>query len=263
MGLFFRVFERLLPSGPVWSMKLDGVLRQLFEGLAGLPSDVRAMLDVNWADLIPSSTSKIEKWEGQFALPASSLNDGAKRERLAAAWAILGGQDPHYIQDVLQSNGFDVFINDWWVLPAGAPPVAHDPRTLLSAVGGSFTILCDAPLAECGEALALSGQSSLALGYPLVNKIATSDTTFLGAGDPELECDEPLAICGEELETVFGFVPYPVPDDPLLWPNFVYFSAAVFPDMATVEAARREEFENLLLKLCPGHLWIGVRVFYS
>lgn len=263
MNLFLRVFEHLLPNAPAWSLKLAGVLRSIFEGLTGLPDDVRIMFARIWLELLPPDTTELDQWEGQFALPASSLTEAAKRTRLTATWAALGGQSPRYLQDVIRGNGFDVYVHDWWVLPIGTPPVAHDPQALLSASGGSFTILCDAPLAECGEVLAVSGQSSASLGYPLVNKIATSVTTFLGAGDPELECDEVLALCGEELETIFGAVSYPVPSDPLLWPNFIYFGAAVFPDMAVVEAARRDEFENLLLKLCPGHLWIGVRVFYA
>jgi hypothetical protein len=36
-----------------------------------------------------------------------------------------------------------------------------------------------------------------------------------------------------------------------------------YPNLAQVAANRRDEFEDLLLKLCPAQLWIGVLVGYS
>ena len=56
--------------------------------------------------------------------------------------------------------------------------------------------------------------------------------------------------------------PPPVPDDSAAWPYFIYWGAETFPTKADVPAARRDEFERLLLKLCPTHQWIVLLVNY-
>jgi len=138
----------------------------------------------------------------------------------------------------MQANGFDVYFHEWWTtapaVTVGVAPIARDPNTYLAG----------------------------APGYPLVNKIATSQTIFQGAGDPLMEAGEPTALAGQDAGITFGEVAYVVPANPLLWPYFLYVGAASFPSAASVDATRQEEFENLLLKLCPGHLWLGVIVNY-
>ena len=264
MDLFLRVFGHLLPRTRLWSLALDGFMRRLFEGLTGLPSDARDFIDALWLKLLPPDTDELPAWDEQFGLPESGLSDADRKTRLAAAWSALGGQSPRYLQDVMQANGFDVYIHEWWELPVvGGVPVAHDPRLLLSVSGPTLTILCGEALALCGEALALAGQSIEPLGYPLVNKIATSVTLFLGAGDPEMECNEALASAGAQLSLTLGEVVYLLPNDPDRWAHFTYWGGPVFSNQGIVAAARRDEFEDLLLKLNPGEKWLGVLVDYT
>jgi hypothetical protein len=56
--------------------------------------------------------------------------------------------------------------------------------------------------------------------------------------------------------------PPPVPDDSAAYPYFLYWMGATFGDRAEVPAARRDEFERLLLKLCPEQHWLVTYVTY-
>ena len=51
--------------------------------------------------------------------------------------------------------------------------------------------------------------------------------------------------------------------DAIEWRHMMYIGGATFPDVVTLPAARRKEFETLLLKIRPLNLWIGVLVHYS
>lgn len=265
MSIFFRIYEHLLPRARVWRIKLDTQLRQLFQGLTGVSSDSVDFLDARWGDSQPQFTEELDQWEDQWGLVESGLTEQQRRDRLEGQWKMHGGQSPRYIQDIVQGAGFTgVFIHEWWVVPVVGAPVVRNPNVFLEdGTGIVFLVACGELLSECGEAGAEAGEAASPLGYPLVNKIATSVTLFLGCGDPEMECGEAVAICGDPLSTTFAPVVYTVPSDPALWPYFIYFGGPTFPDMADVQGARRDEFENLLLKLCPGQLWIGVLVNYT
>jgi hypothetical protein len=97
----------------------------------------------------------------------------------------------------------------------------------------------------------------------LVNKIYTtrSNLTCL-CGEALMQCGEPLAQCNQNTGVIFERVNYPIPNDPLQWPYIIYIGGATFPDQATVASSRQDEFEDLLLKICPAHLWIGLLVDY-
>lgn len=259
---FFRVIEHLLPRARAWQIKLDLQMRQFFEGLTGLPQDARDFFDGVFADIFPDSTTQIDLWEEQWGLTNTGLTDAQRQARLDAAWKSVGGQSPRYLQDIVQGNGFNVFLHPWWEQPAASPPVAHNPNLLLEDSSILYLVGLDDPDMECGEADALLGITATPVGYPLVNKIRTSVTQFLGCDDPELECGEALAQCGQALGTTFGIEPYTIPSDPDTWPYFLYWGAETFPNLATVESSRRDEFEDLLLSLCPGQQWLGILVTY-
>ena len=264
MNLFFRIFEHLLPRSRAWQMKVESYLRSFFMGLVGLPSDSRDFIDQRYLDTQPQDTTQLPEWEEQWALVASGLTDQERRARLDAAWKLKGGQDPRYIQDTLIAHGFDdVFIHEWWEVPAGAPPVARNPNLYLLGGAPVYIVECGEALAECGEALAECGNTLGVLGYPLVNKIVTSEASFVGMGESQLDMGEPTALMGEGETTVFGVVEYSITADPERWPYFLYFAGATFPDGGTVPVLRRVEFEDLLLSICPGHLWLGIMVTYT
>jgi len=285
MSLFGRVYQRLLPRARAFFFWQSGSqLRQFFEGLAGLPADARAFVDQMWFITRPAETDQLSEWEEEFALPDSGLTEADRRTRLNAAWSATGGQSPRYLQDVVQANGFDVFVHEWWEIPVvGGDPSPRDPRVYLSdSDGPNLAVLCGEPEALCGEdgsstsapivAPVVCGQTVDPVGYLLVNKIRTSVTQFLGCGDDDFECSdrgpledpvENFAFCGQPLSITFGAVPYVVPSDSDLWRHFLYWGGQTFPDQASVDGLRRDEFEDLLLQLNPGQQWLGILVDYT
>lgn len=262
---FFRVFEHLLPFGSrIWQMKLFSPLRSFFMGLTSLPLAVRNFIDRVWLDTQPQDTLQLPKWETQFGLRNASLIDQEKRDRLDAAWKRTGGQSPRYLQDVMQANGFDVYMHEWWELPAADPPVAHNPNSFLSDGGPTWRMASgNTPNAFSGDPLAQSGERFDLAGFLLVNKILTAVTSFVTAGDLEMQSGDPLAVSGEVLSLTLGFQLYTIPGDPDEWAQFLYWGAETFPAFAVVPAARKDEFEDLLLSICPGEKWLGLLITYA
>lgn len=240
--LFFRIFQHLLPDAAAWRLTIEKALRRFFEGLSEAPAAARQFIDDVYNDQFPATTRELEAWERQFALTAGANNDATRRLALTAAWQAQGGQSPRYLQDVMQSAGFNVYVHEWWVPPNVAPRTARDPRsyTNVPRIGGSR---CHA-VADLGprcRSLDLSGVN-------LQN------------------------VCSRWLANEVGYLvnlnrtreaPPPVPDDSALWPYFLYWGGATFGTAANVPAERREEFEALLLKICPAHLWLVTLITYD
>jgi hypothetical protein len=225
---FFRVFSHLLPNAKAWRLTAEKQLRQFFEGLSDLPQDIRDFYDFIFNDIDPFKTRELEEWENQFGLPPSTLNETERRQRLDAAWKNQGGQSPSYIQGVLRDAGFDVFVHDWWE-EGSDPPVARDPTIILSGSAPIFLMQDGAAIAQDGHTDAQDGKAFGLVGYPLVNR---------PGADP------------------------PVSSDPNTFPYYWYVGGETFGDVAFVPTSRRDEFEYLLLKVGPTHLWIGVLVTY-
>ena len=235
--MFLNIFKHLLPNARAWQITINSQLREFFDGLSNsaIAVDVKTFFDGVFVDIDPQETRDLTSWENQFALRDTGLTDQERRDRLAAAWQAVGGQDPRYIQDTLQAAGFDVYIHEWWVpgtepaidSPAAATP--RDPSTVLS--GGTIFYLneCDEALAQCGEALAECGERTSPIGYPLVNKDGSVYIISL------------------------------IPAD---WPYYLYIGGVIFGDAAQVDPKRKEEFEDLCLKICPAQQWLGIIVEY-
>lgn len=236
----FNLFKGLLPrAAKAWNITVDKRLRQFFQGLsAGAADPVVEEFDGVWDDFDPQTTTKLLEWEDQFNLPLGTLTEQERRDRLEGAWSAVGGQDPRYIEDTFRNAGFDVYVHQWWV-PGTEPPVGvqgqavpRNPQILLGTIIAG--IECGEVLAECGEPEAECGNTFVPAGYALVN--------------------------GSNLEEA-GII-YTVPSDPALWPFFFYVGGQSFPDQAQVPQSRRAEFEELILKIKPRHLWVGVLVEY-
>lgn len=271
--MFLNIFKHLLPNARAWFLTVDKYLRQFFDALGIVIGDAtKTHIDLVWLDIFPPTTRELSIWESQFGLYNVALSDGDRRTRLDAAWKSLGGQSLKYIEDTLRNNGFDVYVHEWWVpgtQPAIGVSAAATPRNpLLVLRRGDTTITyineCGELLAQCGEATAGSGERLDLIGYPLVNKIVQSGPEFLSlAGESFMSCGEVEAYSGN-----FDFyneipIVYVVPAQPVYWPYFVYIGGLNYGDIATVLPSRKEEFENLCLKICPLHLWIGVIVDYN
>lgn len=270
--MFFRIFQHLLPVSRAWATTASKQLREFISGLsAGVGDDSKAFFDDLNDDLRPGTTRQKSEWEDQFALSDTGLTEQERIDRLDATWKSLGGQDPRYIQDTLQSNGFDVYVHEWWI-PGTEPAIgintAATPRNPLlilrrEYIGVESGVECNEPLAQCGEAFAECGNSIAPLGYPLVNKILKTEKNLT------VECDDLLTECGEiqmECGNFSGFVDeildYTVPLDPLTWAYFLYIGGPVFPNIAQVDLNRRNEFEELCLRICPAQQWLGMLVQY-
>lgn len=272
--IFLRLFQHLLPNARAWRLTASKTLRSFFEGLSGIGADIVEYTDLVWLDIFPDTTRELGAWENQFALVAGQLNEADRRSRLDATWKALGGQDARYIQATLRDAGFNVWVHEWWVPGTeGTPgvPVQATPRNPLTVlreeftgISGQFTLGCGEALALCGEANAVCGESIDPLGYPLVNKLfSTNDDLTILCGEVLALCGEDDAECGQFNNFVFTPVNYVVPADPDLWPYFLYIGGEIFGDIATVLPARRDEFETLALKICPTQQWIGMLVTYG
>lgn len=230
-GLYLRMLQHLLPNGLAWRTTVAKTLRKFFEGLSATIQNARDFIDLVYGDLFPTTTRELTEWEAQFALDTQDSDDD-RRSALAGAWQAQGGQSPRYLQDTMQAAGFDVYIHEWWSGPNVAPRTVRDPRDYTD--------------------LPLIGQTQ--------------------CGDDGAECGEPDAQCSRFLannpgyivnNTLTGVAPPPVPDDPTKWPFFLYWGGATFPNTATIPATRRAEFEKLLLKICPAHLWLVTLIEYD
>jgi hypothetical protein len=236
-GLFFRIYQHLLPRAEAWKITIAKTLRRFFEGLAVQPEATRLFADQVYEDLFPETTRALAEFEEQFGLEPNG-DEAARRLLLAAEWQANGGQSPDYIQGVLQTAGFDVYIHDWW--SSGPPYVARDPR--------AYTTRPLVGLFRC-QALPTT------IGKPRCTKFRASQARcnrFLN-NDPHYLVNKDLTLRAPPL----------VPDDPNKWPYFMYVGGATFPNHATVDVTRRAEFERLLLKLRPAHLWIVTLIDYA
>jgi len=156
------------------------------------------------------------------------------------------------------------------VLSAGTPSLVYDftaedtsPNEIL--VSPSYTFM----LGETNDAIYRYQSGNVAhdpRDYTNVPLIGTNQ-----CGDTNIECGEPDVVCNRYLANDPMYLwnkdltlaaPRPVPSDPDLWRFFLYFGGQTFGTLADVPAARRAEFEKLLLKICPAHYWIVTMVNY-
>lgn len=271
MGIneFLRIFKHLLPTGRAWRITSEKNLRSFFNGLSGIGADIKLFFDLILFDFLPSTTRELEAWEYQFGIKSSGVTEAQRRARIDAAWKAQGGQSPRYIQDTLQGAGFDVYVYEWWIPGTEAPiginaaATARNPLTYLN-LGGIIAYLCEAgePLAEAGEANATSGDSLTPAGYALVNIIYESFTSYMEAGEPLAEAGEPLAEAGDILGYSERRKEYTIPTDPQYFPYFLYIGGEVFGTNAMIDTKRRDEFEELCLKISPNQQWLGILVNY-
>lgn len=268
---FLRIFKHLLPNARAWRITVDKKLRQFFAGLSGVGEDVKTFFDGVWLDIFPETTREIDAWEQQFGLRDTGLTEQQRRDRLDATWKALGGQDPKYIQDTLQANGFDVYVHEWWepgTEPAPGVKQCVTPRNPLMWLRREFTgvtllVECGETFAQCGEPFAEAGNRLEPAGYPLVNKIFETVPDLLPlCGESIAECGEPEALCGNYFEFRESLRQYIVPTDPAKWPYFLYIGGETFGTLAQVDPKRRDEFEALCLKICPAQQWLGILVEY-
>lgn len=271
---WLNTFKHLLPNARAWRITIDKQLRQFFEGLTGLGEDSKTFLDEVFSDIDPQQTRELEAWESQFALMNTGLTEQQRRDRLDATWKAQGGQDPRYIQDTLQAAGFDVYVHEWWEPIIGRPnggsinfdvtPVSRNPLLYLDdGTGGIPWLMYDGGVdAQDGDTDSQDGASNTPAGYPLVNKLLESNDVIIGDGSQPMQDGEFEAEDGSIL-TIYSEKQYIIPTDPTKWPYFLYIGGQTFPDTTSIPVSRRDEFEDLCLKICPTEQWLGILVTYS
>lgn len=268
----FKTLQHLLPDGRAFSSTVAKRMRSFFVGASVFGDDVKGALDNVYDEVSPATTESLTEWEGQFGLSRTVMNESDRRARLDAAWKAQGGQDPSYIQTTLQAAGFDVYVHEWWV-PGTEPAIgshsaatARNPFTYLRATSETTgnVVSCGDTLAICGEDFAQCGNSLDPAGYPLVNIIPYSTPVELVfCGEEVAMCGETDALCGNSITYGVKRKEYSLPTDPDTWHYFLYIGGETFGTTASIDAARRDEFEALCLKICPLQLWIGVIVTYN
>lgn len=235
--LFFRIIQHLWPISHAFDLTdQDKQFTEFNQALTVIGGEVKTFADDVYGDLFPQTTRELDAWETQWNLPFNSaLSEQERRDRIANAWSSLGGQSPRYIQDTIQGAGFtNVFLHEWWELPAGSPPVARNPNVIL--------------------------QNNDDL---LVNIITFTVKDFItGLDEAIMECGETPAQLGQYTQFIFSEVEYEIPSDPELFPYFLYFGDETFPNRTTVPADREAEFKQLLLKICPAQQWLGLLIDY-
>jgi hypothetical protein len=227
LSLFFRQIQHLLPTGEAWRTTTDKLLRRFFEGLSVVGEDAKQFLDLVYLDLFPATTRQLAEWERFYGLvPTTSATEQARRQALAAEWRSTGGQSVGYIQGVLQTAGFEIWIHEWWEGANEAPRTPRDPRDYLTySLAGSM---------QCGE-------------------------DFAECGDPDAQCDLFQLLGGTgywDNLSLSPIAPPVIPADPAKWPYFMYFAGEVFPEPAAIPAGRTAELRRLIQKLKPAQHWV-------
>ena len=270
----FETYKHVLPRARAWSITINKNLRRFIDGLSQSADDLKLYFDLIYLDLFPETTRELESWEYQFNLnQTGNLSEAERRERLASVWKFIGGQSPHYLQTSLQDYGFNLYVFDWWV-PGTEPAIGTDdpaatprnPRELLDTNyrQNASELQCGEPLAMCGEPQAEAGNFVGYPGYVLINKDSSARPKYVAlCGEAIMHAGETQALCGSFFSYNSEIVNPPIPTDPAYWPYFCYVGAETFSEAADVPASRRDELEDLLISLMPGHLWIGIFVNYT
>jgi hypothetical protein len=272
---WLNILKHLLPNARAWSLTTEKQLRKFFLGISGAAKNSQDFLDGVYSDLNPETTREVDQWEKQFGILNIGAGDSQRRDRISAAWKDRGGQSPRYLQDILQSAGFDVYIHEWWVPstehPSGGSvggdvvPVVRSPFDYLddgSDASKSFLMVDGAAGAQDGNQVAMDGSTDTPPGYPLVNKITTAANSVIGDGQIKMQDGGLFAQDGSSIVT-YSLKRNTIPNDSDKFPFFLYVGAEVFPGQANVPENRRDEFEDLCLKICPSEQWIGVLVDYG
>jgi hypothetical protein len=233
---FFRTLQLLLPDAAAWRTTTQKQLRSFFEALGEAFDDIRTDVDLAYLDGFPADTREAAEWERAFGLtPATDATEDDRRAALAAEWQATGGQSPAYLEGILQTAGFDVYIHEWW--ESGPDPyVVRNPNdyTDVPAIGS----------VQCSD---------------------LSDQHLCSALSDQPQCDRFLANDPHYLvnKDLTPRAPPPIPDDDTCWPYFLYVGGETFPDLAVIPVERRDEFERLILKLRPTHNWIVTNVQFA
>lgn len=261
------VLNALMPDGPIWEPIAGNDFDNLLEGIAANTENVRARI-AQLRDLRnPNKTTILSDLEKEYGIiPVSGATTAQRRQRLAATM-FNRGELPTYdlLEQKLQAAGFDVYVHEnspavdpagfiersfqmtaGETLPGGNDSQCGEPEAYCGSIGGyllvngqindqspNYSILCDEPLAQCGESLAYAGQ-------------------YDGITLTPIEYDIPAAagywpliffVGGEATRNALGEI--------------------TGIDIAPIPAEREFEFKRIILKYKPMFSWAGLIVVWS
>lgn len=252
-----NLWKVILPRSRAFSLTINKKLRQFFEGL-NFVDDFRDQADGVFTNLDPQKTQELAKWEDQFYLRNYGLTEQERRDRLEATWKLTGGQSPAYLQAVLRSYGFDVYVHDWW-----QPDTQQNNLVMgsnVSFMGDQFSFMA----ANFGVYPAPWDPNTVLVPpyYPLVNKISSITTSFITMGGTSIVMGDGFSFMGASIPTISN-LDYPIPSDPIRWRHFIYVAGEIMPNEATVPLSRKNELEELILSIFPAGKWVGMVVSYT
>ena len=191
------MFSHLLPRCKTWALTISRPLTQFFAGLEALPDTIRQFIDEVWLDIFPATTRQSTEWLDEFGLIGSYASPA---ETLTSRWRAQGGQSIEYLEGVLRSAGFDVYVHPWWdyvgqfsqvgnglsVFGVLNPAVATMSGTDIAMADGNTNELRTYRFdgtnwAQVGNSLSLGS-----IGFPALAALSGTDIAFIENGSNEL-----------------------------------------------------------------------------
>jgi len=224
LNFWTRFIAFLLPKSRAFWITVNKPLRQLFEGVAIVAKTIHDHLTDIFLDIWPTSTTKLLQWSQQMGFAQEQTIT-----TIEAAWADGGGQSPSSLQERLQAAGFDVYVHEWWEVPAASPPVKRNPITLINA--GNEVLVNDVTVAS----------------PKYVNQfqsVAAGNTQFQGDNDVRF---------GDINGLLYLQKNYATPSITDEYVHYWYVGDSTFPDKADVADTKYDELKRLIYKYKPTH----------
>lgn len=225
LNLWVKVFDHLLPRSRAWDLIPEKTLKSFFEGIAVAPKNAQSHLAQVFLEMLPHSTSYLHDWSEQFG----SLFDFDEDE-LDAEWAAVGGQDPDYIQNAIQSICSNCYVHEWWV-PGSNPVEARNPIPYVD--------------------------SSIVLTNDVTDMVPNYTYQF---GDGTVFEEDKSVQFGDYDGYIWRLKQYPCPDNPNEYTSYWYVGGETWPDYAHIAPSKLRPLIRMIFKVKPANTRCVLRV---
>lgn len=121
---FANSLERFFPKGKAWAFEENSNLSKLLEGLAVEFCRVQERIDQMFIERDPRKTNELlTDWETALGLPDECSDLGAtqetRRNQIVEKLTNVGGSSAVYFEQIAESLGFNVSVNDFFSFQAG------------------------------------------------------------------------------------------------------------------------------------------------